>query len=79
MLPGLEAQLVGLSAGEERTVEVSFPAEYRVAARAGIAAHAAPSATEQWPLFAQYCSDCHNPAQFCQACHQRSGLVAIRT
>jgi hypothetical protein len=22
------------------------------------------------------CSDCHNPAQFCQACHQKSGLVA---
>lgn len=22
------------------------------------------------------CSDCHNPAQFCQACHQQSGLVA---
>lgn len=23
-----------------------------------------------------HCSDCHNPAQFCQSCHQRSGLVA---
>jgi hypothetical protein len=22
------------------------------------------------------CSDCHNPAQFCQTCHQQSGLVA---
>ena len=22
------------------------------------------------------CSDCHNPAQFCQSCHQQSGLVA---
>jgi hypothetical protein len=22
------------------------------------------------------CSDCHNPAQFCQACHQQSGLVS---
>jgi hypothetical protein len=22
------------------------------------------------------CSDCHNPAQFCQDCHQQSGLVA---
>lgn len=22
------------------------------------------------------CSDCHNPAQFCQSCHQRSGLIA---
>lgn len=22
------------------------------------------------------CSDCHNPAQFCQACHQDAGLVA---
>jgi len=22
------------------------------------------------------CSDCHNAAQFCQACHQKSGLVA---
>jgi trigger factor len=34
----LEQSLVGLSAGEERTVEVSFPAEYRVAALAGQAA-----------------------------------------
>lgn len=24
------------------------------------------------------CSDCHNPAQFCQSCHQQSGLVAQR-
>lgn len=24
------------------------------------------------------CSDCHNPAQFCQSCHQRSGVVAAR-
>lgn len=23
------------------------------------------------------CSDCHNPAQFCQSCHQQSGLVAL--
>lgn len=22
------------------------------------------------------CSDCHNPAQFCQSCHQQSGIVA---
>jgi hypothetical protein len=22
------------------------------------------------------CSDCHNPAQFCQSCHRQSGLVA---
>ena len=22
------------------------------------------------------CGDCHNPAQFCQSCHQQSGLVA---
>lgn len=22
------------------------------------------------------CNDCHNPAQFCQSCHQQSGLVA---
>ena len=22
------------------------------------------------------CSDCHNPAQFCQTCHQQAGLVA---
>lgn len=22
------------------------------------------------------CSDCHNPGQFCQSCHQQSGLVA---
>ena len=25
---------------------------------------AAPSAAEQWPLFAQYCSDCHNRDDF---------------
>lgn len=23
------------------------------------------------------CTDCHNPAQFCQSCHQQSGLVAV--
>jgi hypothetical protein len=23
------------------------------------------------------CSDCHNTAQFCQSCHQRSGLTAL--
>jgi hypothetical protein len=22
------------------------------------------------------CTDCHNPAQFCQSCHQQAGLVA---
>jgi hypothetical protein len=25
---------------------------------------------------ASNCGDCHNPAQFCQRCHQQSGLVA---
>jgi hypothetical protein len=25
---------------------------------------AAPSAEDQWPLFAQYCSDCHNQDDF---------------
>jgi hypothetical protein len=25
---------------------------------------AAPSAEEQWPLFAQYCVECHNRAEF---------------
>src|SRR5262245_17738031 len=25
---------------------------------------APPSAAEQWPLFAQYCSECHNQAEF---------------
>jgi hypothetical protein len=24
------------------------------------------------------CSDCHNPAQFCQSCHQEGGLTALR-
>jgi doubled CXXCH motif protein len=24
------------------------------------------------------CSDCHNPAQFCQSCHQQAGVVAAR-
>jgi predicted CXXCH cytochrome family protein len=24
------------------------------------------------------CTDCHNPAQFCQSCHQQSGLTAQR-
>lgn len=35
MLPELESQLVGISAGEERDVEVTFPATWRVAALAG--------------------------------------------
>ena len=38
MLPELEAQLVGMSAGEEREVEVTFPATWRVLAMAGQAA-----------------------------------------
>lgn len=25
------------------------------------------------------CSDCHNPAQFCQTCHKQAGLVAPKT
>lgn len=24
------------------------------------------------------CSDCHNPAQFCQSCHRQAGLTAVR-
>ena len=38
MLPELEAQLVGLSAGDEREVDVTFPAEWRAPAMAGQAA-----------------------------------------
>jgi len=35
MIPGFEEQLVGLSAGDERTVTVSFPAEYQAEHLAG--------------------------------------------
>ena len=35
MLPELEAQLIGLSTGEEREVEVTFPADWRMASVAG--------------------------------------------
>jgi trigger factor len=35
MLPAMESQLLGLSAGEERELEVEFPADWRVAALAG--------------------------------------------
>ena len=38
MLPELEAQLVGMSAGEEREVEVTFPANWRMPNMAGQAA-----------------------------------------
>lgn len=38
VLPDIEQALVGLSAGESKTVEVSFPSNYRVAALAGQAA-----------------------------------------
>ncbi len=35
MLPGLESQLVGLSAGDERELEVEFPSDWRVPQLAG--------------------------------------------
>ena len=35
MLPGFEEGLVGAKAGEERTLKLSFPADYSVAERAG--------------------------------------------
>ncbi len=35
MLPEFETGLVGVSAGEERTIEIDFPADYRVAEIAG--------------------------------------------
>jgi trigger factor len=35
MLPELEAQLVGIKAGEERAIDVAFPADWRVEALAG--------------------------------------------
>lgn len=35
MIPGFEAGLVGLSAGESKTLELSFPEDYHVAALAG--------------------------------------------
>ncbi|GAB6040001.1 trigger factor [Endothiovibrio diazotrophicus] len=38
MIPGFEEQLVGLSAGDEKTLEVSFPEAYHVESLAGKAA-----------------------------------------
>ncbi|MGY0559181.1 trigger factor [Luteimonas sp. A277] len=40
MLPALEEALVGMSAGEEKTVEVEFPADWRVSQLAGKMAQA---------------------------------------
>lgn len=37
-----------------------------------IARHPAPAYAR-----ASNCADCHNTAQFCQSCHQRSGLAAV--
>lgn len=46
MLPELEAQLPGISAGEQREIEVSFPSEWRVAALAGQKAKVTLKATQ---------------------------------
>ena len=46
MFPALEAGLVGIKAGEEREVEVSFPADWRVAELAGQTAKVHVKATE---------------------------------
>jgi trigger factor len=46
MLPELEAQLVGMSAGEEREVEVTFPADWRNASIAGQAAKVVVKVTQ---------------------------------
>jgi trigger factor len=45
-IPGFEDQLVGVRAGDERTVEVTFPADYGVADLAGKAAKFAVTVTE---------------------------------
>jgi trigger factor len=46
MLPALESQLAGLAAGQERDIEVDFPAEWRVADLAGRTAKIHVKATE---------------------------------
>ena len=46
MLPALEAQLPGISAGEQREIEVTFPAEWRVPALAGQKAKVTLKATQ---------------------------------
>jgi trigger factor len=46
MLPELEAQLSGISAGEQREVEVTFPSEWRVSALAGQTAKVTLKATQ---------------------------------
>jgi trigger factor len=46
MLPELEAQLSGISAGEQREIEVVFPSEWRVAALAGQSAKVTLKATQ---------------------------------
>ncbi|MGH8105021.1 MAG: trigger factor [Arenimonas sp.] len=38
MFPEIESQLIGMKAGDERTIEVAFPADWRVAELAGKAA-----------------------------------------
>ncbi len=45
LIPGFEDQLVGIAAGEARTLEVAFPAEYPVADLAGKPARFAVTAT----------------------------------
>ena len=45
LIPGFEDQLVGATAGEHRTVKVSFPADYNVAYLAGKAAEFAVTVT----------------------------------
>ncbi|MCC6757574.1 MAG: trigger factor [Arenimonas sp.] len=46
MFPELEAQLSGMSAGDEREVEVTFPADWRVPALAGQSAKVTLKATQ---------------------------------
>jgi len=46
LIPGFEEQLTGASAGEERTIEVSFPADYGAAELAGKSASFAVSVKE---------------------------------
>lgn len=46
MFPELEAQLSGMSAGDEREVEVNFPADWRVPALAGQSAKVTLKATQ---------------------------------
>lgn len=46
MLPELEAQLSGISAGEQREIDVTFPSEWRVPALAGQSAKVTLKATQ---------------------------------